>query len=232
MRILFLTGFRKGGLMAVKAIFFDIDDTLCDRISYATDCFRAILTEYSGIDDPVLLEAVVQDCMLWDEFGNISKDHITGMLEKTYGIVLPIDNFPQYWVDRQWQYCIPFAETAETLLQLSGKYRLGVISNGPGVPQRMKLKQAGLDHFFSAENIIVSGDYDFQKPDPRLFLEACRILKVRPEESVHVGDLYGRDVIGALKAGMQAVWINSQTRRKGGENVLKINKISDLLEYF
>ena len=32
--------------MTIKAIFFDFDDTLGDRISYSTDCYRAILTEY------------------------------------------------------------------------------------------------------------------------------------------------------------------------------------------
>lgn len=218
--------------MNVKALFFDIDDTLCDRISYATDCYRAILSEYAGIDDPLLLEAAVQDCMLWDEFGNISKLHVTEMLEKTYGIRLPIEDFPKYWVDHQWHYCVPFEDSAETLRQLSGKYRLGIISNGPGDIQRLKLRQAGLDGFFLPENIIVSGDVGFAKPDPRIFLEACRHLDVKPEEAVHVGDLYGRDVIGALKAGMQAVWIQSQTRRKGGEGVLKISKIGNLTAYF
>ncbi len=219
-------------MMSVKVIFFDIDDTLCDRISYATDCYRAILSEYAGIDDPLLLEAAVQDCMIWDEFGNISKLHVAGMLEKTYGITLPIENFPQYWIDHQWQYCVPFEDSAETLQELSRRYRLGIISNGDGKTQRLKLKKAGLDGFFPVENIIVSGDCAFQKPDPRIFLEACRRLNVQPEAAVHVGDLYGRDVLGALKAGVQAVWINSQTRRKGGDNVLKINKISDLTAYF
>ncbi len=218
--------------MTIKAIFFDFDDTLGDRISYSTDCYRAILTEYSGIEDPLLLESAVQDCVLWDEFGNISKNHVTEMLKKEYGITLPIGNFPEYWVNHQWRYAVPFEDSAETLQKLGERYQLGVITNGPAEIQRLKLKQSGLEQYFPPENIIVSGDFGISKPDPRLFLIACERLNVLPEEAVHVGDLYSRDVTGALRAGMQAVWINCQTRRKGGDNVLKIARISDLLKYF
>lgn len=218
--------------MTVKAIFFDFDDTLGDRITYATQCYREILRENHVCDDPLLLETMVQDCMIWDEFGNIPKRHVEEMLRKTYGVVLPYENFAEYWVEKQWHYAVPFADSEETLQELQKRYRLGIITNGPGRAQRMKLVQSGLKKYFSDDHIIVSGEIGIQKPDPGIFLEACRRLNVEPAEAVHVGDLYGRDVIGALKAGMQAVWMVAQSRREGGGDVLKIVKIKDLLDYF
>ena len=78
----------------------------------------------------------------------------------------------------------------------------------------------------------MSGDYPFRKPDPRLFYAACEKLDVLPQESVYVGDIYGRDVLGAHRAGMTPVWIWNWGERKCGTDILIIHKISDLLDYY
>ena len=218
--------------MTIKAIFFDFDDTLGDRVTYATACFRAILEENTDIDDPILMEEAVQDCMMWDESGNIAKSHIEKMLKKKYGIVLPFDNFMDAWVDLQWRYCVPYEDSERTLQELGKRYQLGVITNGPVYAQMQKLKQSGLDRYFPENNVIISGAYPFKKPDPEIFWEACRHLDVKPEEAVHVGDIYSRDISGALRAGLTPVWMTASGRKSGGGNVLKIDKISDLLKYF
>ncbi len=216
----------------IKAIFFDFDDTLGDRVAYATDCYREILEEYGGTDDPVLLEMMIQDCVLWDEFGTTQKTYVQEMLARHYQINLPFENFTDYWIDHQWHHVIPFEDCEETLRILSGRYKLGIISNGRSDAQRLKLETSGLAGYFPAEHIIVSGDYDFAKPDPRIFLEACRRLDVLPKEAVHVGDIYSKDIAGALRAGLQPVWMTRQSRRRGGGDVLKIEKIKELLLYF
>lgn len=216
----------------IKAIFFDFDDTLGDRVAYATDCYRKILEEYGGTDDPVRLEMMVQDCVLWDEFGTTPKTYVQQMLARQYQVILPFENFTDYWIDHQWQHVVPFEDSEETLRVLSTRYQLGIISNGRSDAQRLKLQTSGLASFFPAEHIIVSGDYDFAKPDPRIFWEACKHLDVRPEEAVHVGDIYSKDIAGALNAGLKPVWITRQSRRRGGGDVLKIENIRELLLYF
>ena len=191
----------------IKAVFFDFDDTLGDRRKYAYDCYRKILQENCQIDDPVEFEAAVQDCMLWDEHGNINKNHVKDMLKKTYGIELPFNDFNTVWDERLWEFCVPYPDAADTLEQLQKEYRLALITNGPSDGQRKKLKKSGLDRFFAEDSVFVSGDFGFHKPDPRLFQYACSQVGVAPEEAVYVGDIYGRDVLGAYRAGLRPVWI-------------------------
>lgn len=216
----------------IKAIFFDFDDTLGNREIYAYDCYRAILKENTDIKDPVELEAVVQDCMLWDEKGNIHKSHVQEMLRKTWGIDLPYADFDSYWDTRLWEFAVPMEETREVLTELKKKYQIGIITNGPSDGQRRKLMQSGLADLFEADHIIVSGDWPFAKPDPRLFRKACECIGVRPEEAVHVGDIYAKDILGAYRAGLTPVWIWTQGDRKNESGILTIRSLRELLKYY
>ena len=219
-------------MSSIKAIFFDFDDTLGNREYYAYDCYRAILKENTDIEDPVEFEAVVQDCMLWDEKGNINKTHVKDRLAARYGIRLPYDDFNVYWDSVLWKYTQAYEETRDVLTQLKKKYQIGIITNGPSDGQRNKLRQSGLADLFAEDHIIVSGDHPFAKPDPRLFLAACEKLGVQPCEAVHVGDIYARDVLGAYRAGMTPVWIWTQGDRKNHSGVRKIHSLRELLEIY
>lgn len=196
----------------IKAVLFDFDDTLGNREVYAYRFFKDIIEENTDITDPLEKEAVLQDLMLWDEHGNINKNHITAMLEKKYGIVLPYDDFKSYWNDHLWEYTVAFEGAEETLRILQNDYLLGVITNGPSYGQRKKLEKSGLAPYFKEEHVIVSGDFHYHKPDARLFEEAAKRLGVKMEECVFVGDIFTNDVYGALKSGMKAVWIWSSKR--------------------
>lgn len=197
----------------IRAVLFDFDDTLGNREEYAYAFFKDIIEENTDIIDPLEKEAVLQDLMLWDEHGNINKNHITDMLEKKYGIVLPYEDFKTYWNDHLWEYTVPFEHAKETLQILQQEYRLGIITNGPSEGQRKKLEKSGLAGYFQKEHVIVSGDYPYHKPDHRLFEEAAQRLSVSVDECVFVGDIFTNDVYGAMKAGMKAVWIWNGNRR-------------------
>jgi putative hydrolase of the HAD superfamily len=43
------------------------------------------------------------------------------------------------------------------------------------------------------------------KPDKRIFQLTLNQLKIKPQEAIHVGDWYYSDVIGAERAGMEAL---------------------------
>ena len=216
----------------IKAIFFDFDDTLGNREVYAYNCYRAILKENTDIDDPVLFETIVQDCMLWDEKGNVNKKYVKDMLKKAWNIELPFDDFNTYWDSRLWEFAELLPDARETLEELKKKYKIGIITNGPAEGQRKKLQTAGIWDLFDEDLIIVSGDWPFAKPDVRLFHKACERAGVLPEEAVHVGDLFSRDVIGAYNAGMTPVWIWTQGVRKNETDVITIHFLKELLRLF
>ncbi|MBU3648368.1 MAG: HAD-IA family hydrolase, partial [Limnohabitans sp.] len=48
------------------------------------------------------------------------------------------------------------------------------------------------------------------KPDVRIFHAAAEHVRVPAEAVLHVGDDASADVLGALDAGMQTAWVNTQ----------------------
>jgi putative hydrolase of the HAD superfamily len=96
--------------------------------------------------------------------------------------------------------------TVEALdLLLHRGYRLGVISNADG---RMEaaLEAAGLRGRF--EFVLDSERVGAEKPDPAIFQEGLRRLDLSPPDVLYVGDLYPVDVVGARRAGLQALLLD------------------------
>ncbi|SRR5712692_1742387 len=84
--------------------------------------------------------------------------------------------------------------------------RLVVVSNANGTLKSM-LARLGLDHRFDV--LLDSHDEGVEKPDPRLFRLALDRAGARPETTVHVGDLYHVDVVGARAAGLRAILLDA-----------------------
>jgi putative hydrolase of the HAD superfamily len=94
----------------------------------------------------------------------------------------------------------------EVLAELKGKgYRVGVISNSDGRLEAL-LRDAGLaeplDVIFDSQVVGV------EKPDPRIFHLALERTGVAPHEAIYVGDFYSLDVVGARRAGLEAILLD------------------------
>lgn len=96
---------------------------------------------------------------------------------------------------------IPYDDVLPGLLRLKGRVRIGSVTNG-----NADLQTIGLARHFDAS--VAAPTFGVAKPDPRIFLEACRLVGVVPQEAVYVGDDLLLDVQGAQRAGLRAVWMN------------------------
>lgn len=107
--------------------------------------------------------------------------------------------------------CVTVEEEVHDLLEkLSGRFRLGLISNYPCSRSiRHSLAQHDLERWF--ESIVVSGDIGHVKPHPRLFEVAVSELAVAAEAVLFVGDNWLGDIQGARRFGMKAAWIRQYT---------------------
>ncbi|WP_114313237.1 HAD family hydrolase [Thermus caldifontis] len=106
-----------------------------------------------------------------------------------------------------------FPEVPEFLEALRARgASLVLLTNGVPDLQREKLFGAGLGEAFDL--FLVSGEVGLGKPDPRLFRMALCAFGVDPEEAVMVGDNPGRDIKGALLAGIKAVFVDRGHRPK------------------
>lgn len=98
------------------------------------------------------------------------------------------------------------ASTGPALGKLRGAgYRMAVVSNADGRVEGL-IRGAGLLGFF--EFVLDSEVEGVEKPDPEIFLRACRRMGVEPGRSLYVGDLYPVDVVGARNAGLHAVLLD------------------------
>ncbi|MFC1791581.1 HAD family hydrolase [Gemmatimonadota bacterium] len=116
-----------------------------------------------------------------------------------------------YQVHREshlWTWVDPTTAPALQELKEQG-FRLGVISNADGRVEGL-IRGAGLRDFF--EFVLDSELEGVEKPDPEIFLRACRRMGVAPESCLYVGDLYPVDVLGARRAGMEAVLLDPMDR--------------------
>ena len=103
-------------------------------------------------------------------------------------------------------------------------YRLGIISNAEGQIKRL-IDYAGLTMSF--DTILDSHEVGFQKPDERIFLQGLAELSVKPNEAVHVGDLFEADIVGARAVGIVPILVDPYGRYPDA-NCLTIKHVREL----
>lgn len=103
-----------------------------------------------------------------------------------------------------WRRPHPLA--GQVLAELHGMgLRLAVVSNSDGRLEEA-LGRLGLARYF--DSILDSAVVGVEKPHPEIFRIAAREVGVAPEQSVHVGDLYWIDVLGARAAAVEPVLLD------------------------
>lgn len=118
----------------------------------------------------------------------------------------------------------------KTLQALRGRhYRLALMTKGDRGVQLRRIRSSGLEGFFD-EVLVV----DEKTPDSIAALLAR--LDVPPEAALSVGNSLRSDVMPALEAGVQPIWIDNhvweyeRSDDPPAEGVLKLERFADLLE--
>jgi HAD superfamily hydrolase (TIGR01509 family) len=190
----------------IRAVLFDLDNTLVDRDGAFRDCVQA------RFPDPAMRAELIQidnggrgdradlfQC--WERYSDASIDQaafgrlIAGRLQPDVGLLF-------------------------VLRELSKTVKLGVITNGSGETQRQKLCAAGLDGIFSADRVWVSGETGSAKPDSAIFLLAVQALGETSGHCLYVGDNEQDDFLGATNAGLRACLVKTVLNAERLESLL------------
>jgi len=224
-------------LKSIKAVLFDIDDTLFDTATLAKmarmNAVKAMMESGLSIHDihkgyRLLLKIVEKHGANYDQ-------HFDRLLE-----VLGCQRDPKIiaagivaYHDTKLAYLKPDPDVIPTLIALRDRgCKIGIVSNGRSAKQWEKIIRLGLQHFF--HTVAISEEVGFEKPDPKIFEVALKELGVKPEEAVYVGDTPETDVLGANASGLISVRLVKRKHKeprldKTMRPKVTIRKISELL---
>lgn len=100
-----------------------------------------------------------------------------------------------------------YPDVISVLEKLKMRFPLALVSDAQPCFALPEMRLMNLNGFFSP--IVISADYGYRKPDPRLFLHALIELKVDPSEAIYIGNDMFRDIYGANQLGIKTIFFQS-----------------------
>ena len=234
----------------IRAVLFDIDDTLLDfEPGAAANAFRigAERTyEYLKSRElalPPFEKFLRTHCSLGWRMKWVAR--LTGREQNVRHVLkrlclklrlqrdeISLSRLGWMWYEPMVECCTVAPDVVPTLVALrDAGIRLGIVCNTPlqGEVVDKHLQLEGLLDFFPVR--VYSSDVGHCKPDARIFHAACHELGVRPSEAMYVGDTPKTDVSGARRADLRAVLRQRvSTGRRCEEANQTISSLSELLE--
>ena len=127
-------------------------------------------------------------------------------------------------------------DAVAALARISRLTRVGIVSNADGTVERdlgrFGVCQVGEGPATQVEVIIDSTVVGVAKPNPEIFRFALEAMNLRAEQCLYVGDAYRYDVIGASRAGLQALHFDPYELHDGAAHARarSLDQLADLLE--
>lgn len=201
----------------VKAVLFDVDDTLYDLADPFKKAYLDLFPEKEGLPlDGLFTASRKYSDQVFDksQSGEMSMEEmyryrIQHAFADFHEQISDKDamEFQNHYVEYQGKIRLS-ATIQEVLVYCASKWRTGIITNGPSGHQWDKIRVLGLEKYIPKEHIFVSGDLGISKPGKEIFWYAAVHLGLSPEEVCFVGDSFQNDAAGAKNAGMYSVWFN------------------------
>jgi putative hydrolase of the HAD superfamily len=211
----------------IRAVLFDLDDTLFDRKAAQSMALELIVKRFPHIFGRFEKERVIGAFLESDRLLTLNFDagaSTEGIREERSRIFLEILDIKEDIVDTITEIYVrgyprldsPVPGATGIVKELSARFQIGVVSNGLPDVQYTKLESIGLRDLMSC--IVLSEEIGIRKPDPRIFHHAAGLIKIPPADCLYVGNSYTDDIAGAKAAGMLACWLKrSHSSSPGGE---------------
>ncbi|AIE83448.1 HAD family hydrolase [Fimbriimonas ginsengisoli] len=209
-------------LSGVKAIYFDLDDTLCGYWDASKQALRRAFELHGpqGITPEEMVghwasafrrfAPTLKETGWYETYLKTAEPTRTEQMRLTLAEAGVIDEAralalsETYMRERDANLRL-FSDALLVLDTLKWRYPLGLITNGPADLQRQEIATLGIESYF--QNIYIEGEMGVGKPKRTVFDRAAAAVDCKPEELLMVGNSFGHDVAPALEYGWHAVWI-------------------------
>jgi len=193
----------------LKAILFDLDNTLIDFLSFKQETAKAVATELKRHGWKL------SEKETYDKIFKIYQEK--GIeYQKTFADLVYGEKYEGNEAEKLQQAAIiaysrkkylmlkPYDGVIEMLKELKKKYKLAVLTDAPRNKAWQRLVLAGLENYF--DEVGTYHDTKEHKPSKTPFLRMCERLNVEPSKCLFVGDNPSRDIKGAKEVGMKTAW--------------------------
>ena len=201
--------------MSIKAVLFDLDNTLTNRSHSIYAYAKSLIHKYQQNLAPDQLSKILEITNRIDNGGYPKKEILTHqsigasvafalLQELTWNRQPNFEVLTRYWFEQFGNHAVAMEGAEELLHQLKQeKFKLAIVSNGGHSTRLAILDGLGFSQYFDV--IISSETVGVSKPNAGIFLETSRQLGVRPEQCLFVGDHPINDIQGAQNVGMKAI---------------------------
>ncbi len=222
----------------IQAITFDAGGTLLYPYPAVGAIYAEVMSQHGLILDPDRLEAgfrrawknahqiprvSVSETTEKEWWRRVVRETLNGLGEPSDFEALFCDLWSAFAEPRRWRLHDEAEETLRVLRKRS--YRLLILSNWDS---RLRLLLVGLGIASLFDDLIISSEVGFEKPDRRIFQVAENRLALPADRFLHVGDSDYHDAEGARGAGWQWVLVTNQP--VSGESTNRIQTLSELLD--
>ncbi|MGW5866910.1 HAD family hydrolase [Streptomyces sp. NPDC055239] len=224
--------------MPIKAVVWDVDDTIFDYAHADTAGMHAHLTAEGLIER---YETAERALVLWKEVterhwarfsgGGIEfeaqrRDRVREFLDAVLTDREADAWFERYLVHYESAWKL-FPDTIPVLDSLAGDYRHAVLSNSALTVQDRKLRVLGVRDRF--ESVLCAAELGVSKPAAEAFLAVCTTMGLAPDEVAYVGDQPEIDARGARDAGLLGIWLDrNSASQEGPSGVHRITCLAEL----
>jgi putative hydrolase of the HAD superfamily len=203
--------------MRIRAVVWDVDDTLFDYTSADRAGMRAHLLAEGllgafGTAERALARWKEATELHWGRFAageatfeGQRRDRVRTFLAAELSDAEADEWFRRYVGHYEAAWAL-FPDVLPALDALAAGYRHAVLSNSSLTVQDRKLRVLGVHDRF--ETILCAAELGVSKPEAAAFHAACTALGLPPGEVAYVGDHPEIDGRGAAEAGLLSVWID------------------------
>lgn len=216
----------------IKAVLFDLDDTLLDYMGMREECIEEAVRgmREAGLDMPYKEAYKRLKKVHWD-VGLDSDDAVSSFLKK----VGKVDDYRilaagvNAYTDARIENTRPVEGAISTVKWLKKRgVKVAIVTDAPKIKAWTRLNLMRMDGLFPL--VVTPDDTGVKKPDPKPFLTAMKALGVKPSETVMVGDWPERDIEGAVSLHMVSVLISFRFKKRKGKEDYRINEMYELID--
>lgn len=205
----------------MKALIFDVDDTLYDQIQpferalerhieVAREQIEPLYLSFRRYADEVF-EATATGKM------SLKDSHIYRMKHALADFGYQVSDATALAIQIDYDYFQGQIELSPVFPEIfswcqAQGVAMGIITNGPYRHQLRKIRTMGLVNWFELEHVLISGQVGITKPNPAIFQLMEERLGMSGEDICYLGDSFENDVVGAKAANWKAIWFNHRKR--------------------